>query len=201
VDLTLCLYSALSHLPVENLKDVSTEIARVTSGYFITTVRPVGSTPTAFVDSVENVRRLKLDHVLNHCEIDLSDGRRLAFGFHLFTAVELRNHFAGYFNIEDLRGLDLFHCRFMPDSRWNPVRSPGGGSLPDELERLEEAFATRPEFMDRAALDARRSQPALSQRPDAGYILNHGVTAVQPLRKRRDFFVAARSRRAGPVPL
>jgi SAM-dependent methyltransferase len=151
VDLTLCLYSALSHLPVESLKGVSTEIARVTSGYFITTVRPVGSTPTAFVDSVENVRRLKLDHVLNHCEIDLSDGRRLAFGFHLFTAVELRNHFAGYFTIEDLRGLDLFHCRFMPDSRWNPVRSPDCGSVPDELERLEEAFATRPEFMDRAA--------------------------------------------------
>jgi SAM-dependent methyltransferase len=151
VDLTLCLYSALSHLPVASLKGVSTEIARVTSGYFITTVRPVGSTPTAFVDSVENVRRLKLDHVRDRCEIDLSDGRHLAFGFHLFTAVELRNHFAGYFNIEDLRGLDLFHCRFMPDSRWNPVRSPGGGSLPDELERLEESFATRPEFMDRAA--------------------------------------------------
>jgi len=150
VDLTLCLYSALSHLPVASLKGVSTEIARVTSGYFITTVRPVGSTPTAFVDSVENVRRLKLDHVRDHCEIDLSDGRRLAFGFHLFTAVELRNHFAGCFDIEDLRGLDLFHCRFMPDSRWNPVRSLGG-PLADELERLEKAFATRPEFMDRAA--------------------------------------------------
>jgi SAM-dependent methyltransferase len=150
VDMTLCFYSALSHLPVASLKGVSTEIARVTSGYFITTVRPVGSTPTAFVDSVENVRRLKFDHVRDRCEIDLSDGRRLAFGFHLFTAAELRNHFAGSFDIEDLRGLDLFHCRFTPDSRWNPVCSLGG-FLADELERLEKAFATRPEFMDRAA--------------------------------------------------
>jgi SAM-dependent methyltransferase len=149
VDLTLCLYSALSHLPVASLKGVSAEIARVTSGHFIATVRPVGSTPTAFVDSVENVRRLKQDHVRDRCEIDLSDGRRLAFGFHLFTAVELRSHFAGCFDIVDLRGLDLFHCRFTPDSRWNPVRSLG--SLTDELERLEKAFATRPEFMDRAA--------------------------------------------------
>ena len=33
VDLTLCLYSALSHLPVASLKDISTEIARVTSGH------------------------------------------------------------------------------------------------------------------------------------------------------------------------
>ncbi len=50
VDLTLCLYSALSHLPVARLPDISKEIVRVTSGYFITTVRPIGSTPTAFVE-------------------------------------------------------------------------------------------------------------------------------------------------------
>ncbi len=46
VDLTLCLYSALSHLPVTSLKDISAEIARVTSGHFITTrmtVRPEGA--------------------------------------------------------------------------------------------------------------------------------------------------------------
>ena len=102
VDLTLCLYSALSHLHVASLKDISTEIARVTSGHLVTTVRPVGSTPTGFVDSVENVRRLKQDHVMDHCEIDISDGRRLAFGFHLFTAVELRDLFSRYFDIEDL---------------------------------------------------------------------------------------------------
>jgi SAM-dependent methyltransferase len=151
VDLTLCLYSALSHLHVASLKDISTEIARVTSGHLVTTVRPVGSTPTAFVDRVENVRRLKQDHVTDHCEIDLSDGRRLAFGFHLFTAAELRDLFSGHFDIEDLRGLDLFHCRFMPDSRWNPARSQRDSSLADELDRLEKACAARPEFMDRAA--------------------------------------------------
>ena len=151
VDLTLCLYSALSHLPVAGLKDISTEIARVTSGHFIATVRSVGSTPTGFVDSVENVRRLKQDHVRDRCEIDLSDGRRLAFGFHMFTAAELQSHFAGCFDIEDLRGLDLFHSRFAPDSRWNPERSPGDNSLVDELEVLEKACAKRPEFMNHAA--------------------------------------------------
>ncbi|HWN79292.1 MAG TPA: hypothetical protein VNN81_15740, partial [Bradyrhizobium sp.] len=87
----------------------------------------------------------------DRCEIDLSDGRRLAFGFHLFTAVELRNHFSGCFDIEDLRGLDLFHCRFTPDSRWNPVRWLGDSPLADELDLLEKACAARPEFMDRAA--------------------------------------------------
>src|SRR3984893_11250935 len=151
VDLTLCLYSALSHLPVARLPDISKEIVRVTSGYFITTVRPIGSTPTAFVDSIEKVRRLKQDHVRDRCEIDLSDGRRMAFGFHLFTAAELRNHFASGFDVEDLRGLDLFHNRFMADPRWNPVSPSGDNQLADELERLERAYATSAEFIDRAA--------------------------------------------------
>src|ERR1700676_3185457 len=151
VDLTLCLYSALSHLPVARLPEISKEMARVTSGYCITTVRPIGSTPTAFVDSIEKVRRLKQDHVRNRCEIDLSDGRHMAFGFHLFTAAELRNHFASRFDIEDLRGLDLFHGRFMPDSRWNPVSSPGDNQFVDELVRLQKAYATRHEVIDRAA--------------------------------------------------
>src|SRR5258706_5025573 len=94
IDLTLCLYNALSHLPVASLNDISSEIARVTSGHFITTVRPVGSTPTAFIESVVNVRRLKQDHVRDRCEIDLSDGRRLAFGLYgaLFVK-EASTHF------------------------------------------------------------------------------------------------------------
>jgi SAM-dependent methyltransferase len=150
VDLTLCLYSALSHLPVPRLPEISKEIARVTSGYFITTVRPIGSTPTAFVDSIEKVRRLKQDHVRDRCEIDLNDGRHIAFSFHQFTAAELRNHFASSFDIEDIRGLDLFHSRFMPDFRWNPISASDDSQLTDELERLEKAYATRVEFMDRA---------------------------------------------------
>jgi SAM-dependent methyltransferase len=151
VDLALCLYSALSHLPVARLPDISEEIVRVTSGYFITTVRPIGSTPTGFVDSIENVRRLKQNHARDRCEIDLSDGRHIAFSFHQFTAVELLNCFAGGFDIEDLRGLDLFHSRFMPDPRWNPIGRPGDSRLADELARLENVYATSAEFMDRAA--------------------------------------------------
>jgi SAM-dependent methyltransferase len=150
VDITLCLYSALSHLPVALLPDVSKEIARVTSGHFITTVRPIGSTPTAFVDSIANVRRLKQDHVRNRCEIDLSDGRHMAFSFHQFAAVELLNYFANGFDVEDLRGLDLFHSRFMPDPRWNAACRSSDDQLADELARLEKAYATNPEFINHA---------------------------------------------------
>jgi SAM-dependent methyltransferase len=149
VNITLCLYSVLSHLPVGSLADVSTEIARVTSGHFITTVRSIGSPATAFVESIENVRRLKQDHVQDRCEIELSGGRHIAFSFHLFTAYELRCCFSNDFEIEDLRGLDLFHSRFLPDPRWSTARLQD--SLADELLRLEETHATNRAFMDHAA--------------------------------------------------
>jgi hypothetical protein len=87
---------------------------------------------------------------VNRCEIDLSDGRHISFSFHQFTAVELLNYFASGFDIEDLRGLDLFHSRFMPDPRWNPICRPGDSQLADELARLENAYATSSKFMDRA---------------------------------------------------
>ena len=130
------------------------------AGHFITTVRPVGSPPTAFVDSIEKVRRLKQDHARDQCEIELNDGRQIAFGFHLFTALELRGHFLPHFDIEDLSGLDLFHTRFMPDPRWN-LPFPEDRRLSNELARLELAHAASPAFMDSAAhllLVARRRQ-------------------------------------------
>jgi SAM-dependent methyltransferase len=61
VDLTLCLYSVLSHLPVTSLAEASCELARVTGGRFVATVRPVGSTPTIFVDSIQKARRFQRD--------------------------------------------------------------------------------------------------------------------------------------------
>jgi SAM-dependent methyltransferase len=151
VDMTLCLYSVLSHLPVGDLAKIAAEFSRVTAGHFITTVRPVGSPPTAFVDSIETIRRLKQDHVRNRCEIELNDGRQVAFGFHLFTSLELRDHFSPHFDIESLSGLDLFHTRFLPDPRWNLPSAEDNHRLSDELGRLEVTHSASPEFMDSAA--------------------------------------------------
>jgi SAM-dependent methyltransferase len=150
VDITLCLYSVLGHLPVASLTGIADEVARVTSGYFFTTARSIGSMPTAFVESIEKVRRLKQDHVRNKCDIELTDGRHIALDFHLFTARELVSYFEDHFEIEGLRGLDLFHSRFAPDARWNPEDAQGDSHFADELARLEEAYATHPKFIDRA---------------------------------------------------
>lgn len=62
VDLTICLYSVLSHLPIARVPKVSAALARVTSGYFIATARSVGSTPTIFVDSIEKARHFSHDN-------------------------------------------------------------------------------------------------------------------------------------------
>jgi SAM-dependent methyltransferase len=151
VDLALCLYSVLSHVPVVSLPKISAKIARVTSGHFIATVRSVGSSPTILVDSVEKARQFKHDNARDQFEVELCDGHHIELGFHLFTALELRSYFADVFDIEDLRGLDVFHSRFAPDPRWNPASLAVEDQFSDELDRLEEIYATRSGFLERAA--------------------------------------------------
>jgi SAM-dependent methyltransferase len=47
IDLCLCLYGVLNHIPSDHLPAVLAEVARVTCGHFIMTVRAIGSTPTS----------------------------------------------------------------------------------------------------------------------------------------------------------
>jgi hypothetical protein len=150
VDIALCLYSVLSHLPVTSLPKVATEIARVTKGHFIATVRSIGSNPTVFIDSIETARHFELDHRRDRCEIEFRDGRRMTLRFHLFAASELQRGFANQFEIEDLCGLDIFHSRFSPDHRWNPVSSEFDPRFSNLLAQLEARYARNPCFMERA---------------------------------------------------
>jgi SAM-dependent methyltransferase len=150
VDITLCLYSVLSHLPVADLPLVSAEFARVTRGQFITTVRAVGSVPTIFVDSIENARHFQLDHRLDLCEIEHRDGRHFMVDFHLFNERELRGCFAADFEILDVSGLDVFCSRFLPDRRWNPAPAGDDAQFADCLAELEATYARNPCFIERA---------------------------------------------------
>jgi SAM-dependent methyltransferase len=151
VDLTLCLYSVLSHLPSDALPAVAVELARVTRGDFIATVRTIGSTPSIFVDSIEKARHFQYDPAQDLCRVELLDGSRFALRFHLFEAGELQRCFTPHFAIEDLRGLDLFHSRFAPDPRWNPDSLPGDRPCRAELAQLEDVYSHTPAFMERAA--------------------------------------------------
>jgi hypothetical protein len=129
---------------------ISAEFARVTSGHFVASVRSVGSTPSILVHSIENARRFRYDTNRDRCEVELSDGHRIELDFHLFTAAELRGLFSEPFHIEEIRGLDLFHSRFVSDPRWNPPSLAFDSNFYGELEKLEETHSTRPGFIDRA---------------------------------------------------
>lgn len=150
IDLTLCLYCVLNHLPKDKLAATIAELSRVTRGQFITTVRTVGSVPTAFIDSLDHARRFLQDNDQDRFEVELLDGQHLSFPSHLFGAQELRALIEPRFTIDSLRGLDLFHSRFSPDPRWNPEELPESDELVRELARLEARFATHPAFIDRA---------------------------------------------------
>ena len=151
VDLTLCLYSVLSHLPADAMPRVIAEFARVTRGHFITTVRAIGSTPTIYVDSVEKARSFRQDHAHDRFTVEFANGGRMEMNSHLFSANELRSLVGAHFAVEDLAGLDIFHGRFAPDSRWNPASfADHDDVLEAQLARLEETYAHDDHLIDRA---------------------------------------------------
>lgn len=151
VDLCLCLYAVLNHLPVAEVARALAEFGRVTSGAFVATVRAAGSTPTIYVDALEQARDFAQDNIADQCVVDLKDGSRIALASHLFTAVELRKLVQHDFDAIEVRGLDLFHTRFAPDRRWNPPSAAADTQFDRELDRLEDAYAQNPHFIDQAA--------------------------------------------------
>ena len=150
VDLTLCLYAVLNHLKQDELPSVMTEIGRVTSGHFVTTVRAAGSLPTIYVDGIEHARRFQQDNGAERIDVELDDGRRMTFRSRLFTAGELRDVVGAHLDVETLRGLDLFHARFAHDPRWTPAWLADNRGFRDALARLEEQYASNPDFIDHA---------------------------------------------------
>ncbi len=124
-------------------------------------MRPIGSPPSVFVDTVENAQQFRQDNIHDRCRVELFDGRCFTMHIHLFSASELRGYFSGNFEIETLRGLDLFHSRFALDPRWNPpVPALADDQFDSELSRIEEAYAASPRFIEHAAhLLARRTPP------------------------------------------
>jgi len=150
IDLCLCLNGVLNHLLPAQLPQVFAEIARVTAGFFIATVRSVGSTPTVYVDEISAARHFRQDNRQNRLEVEFHNGSRSAFDSHLFARRELESLAARRFEIDDLKGLDLFHGRFAGDPRWNPDIKDGSVQFEDELDRLENRYCRDPGFIDHA---------------------------------------------------
>jgi len=150
VDLSLCLCGVLNHLPEHDLPVVLREVARVTRGDFVTTVRAIGSTPTVYVGAVEDARAFQQDNLGNKLDVEFQNGRRVRLHSHLFAAAELKAVASAHFGIKDLFGLDLFHGRFADDPRWNAGTCKRSEQFGGELERLEKRYCHETGFMDHA---------------------------------------------------
>jgi len=151
VDLTLCLYGVLNHLPRDRHEQVAAELIRVTSCHLLATVRTVGSLPTIFVGSLEKARSFSQDNSADRFEVDLVDGRHLEFTSHLFCAAEFKALFEPHAPGTTLLGLDVFHSRFAAHPCWNPEVLPYSSLFEQELCKLEERCGCDPVFIDRAA--------------------------------------------------
>jgi SAM-dependent methyltransferase len=150
VDLCLCLYGVLNHLPAHDLSPILREVARVTQGDFITTVRAVGSIPTVYVGAVEDARTFLQDNRNNTLDVEFRNGRRVRVSSHLFKAAEIKAIIIPHLAIKDLLGLDLFHSRFADDPRWNVGICQHSVQFGGELERLERRYCHDAGFIDHA---------------------------------------------------
>jgi SAM-dependent methyltransferase len=150
IDLCLCLYGVLNHIPVAETPEILKKVSAATSGYFIATVRAVGSTPTVYVDDVSSALRFYQDHGSNRLDVEFVNGRRTSFQSHLFSRAELARLASPAFDVEEIRGLDLFHGRFANDPRWNPPAAAPLARLTQELSRLEDRYCCDPGFVDHA---------------------------------------------------
>ena len=150
-DLCLCLYGVLNHIPFAEMGGTLNCIAKVTAGYFVATVRSIGSTPTVYVDEVSAALRFYQDNAIDRLDVEFANGRRTSFQSHLFTRAELLRLSVNSFEVEEVRGLDLFHLRFARDPRWNPPTAAPLARLSQELERLEEQYCRDPGFIDHAS--------------------------------------------------
>lgn len=150
-DLCLCLYGVLNHVPVPELSDAMRRMAQRTGGYFIATVRAIGSQPTVYVDELSAALRFHQDNLIHRLDVEFANGRRASFQSHLFSRAELSRLVSSGLEVEDIRGLDLFHGRFASDPRWNPKTAAPLGRLSQELGRLEERYCRDPGFVDHAA--------------------------------------------------
>lgn len=150
VDLCLCLYEVLNHLPADDLPGLFREVARITRGKFLATMRGIGSAPTIYVDGVKAAKSYTQDNAQGRLEVEFFDGRHVSFASHLFSAAEIRALAAPALKIDDLSGLDLFHGRFANDPSWNPPEATPGSSLLQALRSLERRFSRDSVFIDHA---------------------------------------------------
>jgi SAM-dependent methyltransferase len=150
IDICLCLYAVLNHLDPKDIPGLFSEIARVTKGSLLATIRAIGSRPTIYVDSVKAARAYHQDNVRGRLGVEFQDGSQTCMPSHLLSAAQLRSLVQPALEIDELSGLDLFHGRFASDPDWNPAEVGRDARFAEALRALEQRFRRDATFVDHA---------------------------------------------------
>jgi len=103
-DVSICLHDVLNHIP--DYEKAIREIMRVTSKLNITSVHGPYGPPTFFVCSKESITSSEKDgNVVRFVD---EDGEEYEVYFNPFSSGELKEGFAGYSEIIDCLGIDIF---------------------------------------------------------------------------------------------
>ena len=146
-DITLCLNTVLNHLPVAKMTDAIREIMRVTRGFNLTTVKPVGGLRTAYVCPVDDVRELRqVEDTLSFLD---RDGHECVINSHLFVYYEICSLFQSVARIRDCWGLGVCYSRFMAN-RASDQGLPREDLVQAEIEAIEEKLSRKPHMIDLA---------------------------------------------------
>jgi ubiquinone/menaquinone biosynthesis C-methylase UbiE len=146
-DISLSLYTVLNHVDRATVGFSVGEMMRVTSSVNITTVRTLGSMPTAFVSFLKDFSAYEWhDDVLT---LWRGDGQTATLYSHLFSGREITDIFAKHGRIVDSFGLGIFGPRFRPDQAWGDMESlPEFEELQAHLRQLDEIFCRHPTWRE-----------------------------------------------------
>jgi SAM-dependent methyltransferase len=149
--LVLCNYTVLNHIAEHALPAAVGELCRVSSGRVITTLRAVGSAPSACIIGMEHVRHYRHDPNRGHLALTLDDGSQHRLPMKMYSARALEAMFLPYADLLDLRAIDLFLSRFAADENWTSSlldHLPDRPTVVERLKEMEESLCHLPGWID-----------------------------------------------------
>jgi SAM-dependent methyltransferase len=150
-DLVLSNFAVLNHLSRRDLPRAVRELCRVARYRVLATLRALGSPPTACIVGLDKVQSYYFDGARQELSLALKDGSRHSLTFNLYSAEAIRELFEANATVVDLRGVNLFVARFVPQANWTKglvERLPARGDLMQKLKELEEPLCRLPGWVD-----------------------------------------------------
>ena len=149
--IVLSNYVVLNHIPRSEVQHSIAELCRVSAVRVIATLRALCSPATACIVGCENVRRYSHDSKRGQLKLWLDDGSYHCLTWNLYDANTIRQLFATYASVLDIRAVDIFSCRFTDDAEGTAesvAALPGLSNVFARLAQLEAELCRQPGWID-----------------------------------------------------